>query len=69
MENAKALSRVEYIPPASHQVESYSRAVCIELGKEFAEPEVVEGFTQFMKVVVAFAERRLNGKGFDNDRQ
>jgi len=67
MEETKDPVRIEYIPPASHKVEAYGREVCTELGEEFTEPEVVEGFTKFIKVVVAFAERRLNSKGFDND--
>lgn len=58
--------RIEYIPPASEQIENYGRQVCRGLGDEFAEPEVIHGFTQFVKVAVQIIERRLNGEGFDN---
>jgi len=59
-------SHIEYIPPATHQIETYGREVCHELGEDFTEPEVIAGFTQFMKVVIAFAARRLNQRRFDN---
>jgi len=31
--------------------------------------QAIAGFTQFMKVVIAFAERRLNCGRFDNDHE
>lgn len=67
MNIGKNPDRIKYIPPASHQVETYGRKVCHELGEEFTEPEIVEGFTQFVKVFIAFAERKINAGGFDND--
>jgi hypothetical protein len=59
--------RIEYIPPASERVEAYGQQVCHNLGDEFAEPEIVQGFTQFVKVIIRIAERHLNGGAFDND--
>ena len=67
MEESQKEVRVEYIPPASDRVEAYGQQVCHGLGDEFAEPEVVQGFTQFVKVVIRIAARHLNGGVFDND--
>lgn len=53
--------RIEYIPPATEQVEAYSQQVCAELGDEFIEMEVVQGFTQFVKVIIRIAARHFNG--------
>jgi hypothetical protein len=58
--------RIEYIPPPSEHIEAYGRQVCRELGEEFAEPEVMHGFTQFVKVVVGIIARRLNAEEVDN---
>ena len=58
--------RIEYIPPPAEQVEAYGRQVCTKLGNEFSEPEIIHGFTQFLKVAVQIIERRLNDGGFDN---
>jgi hypothetical protein len=33
-------------------VETYSHQVCAELGDEFIEMEVVQGFTQIAKVII-----------------
>jgi hypothetical protein len=67
MQESQDKVRIEYIPPASDRVEAYGQQVCDGLGDEFAEPEVVQGFTQFVKVVVGIAARHLNGGVFDND--
>jgi hypothetical protein len=69
MHDSQDKVRIEYIPPATEQVEAYSQQVCRDLGDEFAEPEVVLGFTQFVKVIIGIAARHLNGEGFDNERQ
>ena len=61
--------RIEYIPPAPDRVEAYGQQVCHDLGDAFAEPEVVQGFTQFVTVIVRIAARHLNGGAFDNERQ
>ncbi|NJL54356.1 hypothetical protein HC928_03595 [bacterium] len=58
--------RIHYLPPASHQLEDYRRLVCRRLGGDFAHPEVIAGFTQFVKVAVQIIKRHLNGGGFDN---
>ena len=69
MKGSQDKVRIEYIPPASERVEAYGQQVCHDLGDEFAEPEVVQGFTQFVKVIIRVAERHLNSEGFDNERQ
>lgn len=66
MQEPQDVVRIEYIPPPSEHIEEYGRQVCQELGDEFAEPEIIHGFTQFVKVAVQIIERRLNGGGFDN---
>jgi hypothetical protein len=50
-------------------VEAYGQQVCHGLGDEFNEPEVVQGFTQFVKVIIRIAARHLNSGVFDNERQ
>ena len=60
--------RTEYTPPASRVVEQYCRRVCREMGEQFTEPEIMEGFVQFMKVAVNVKLRELN-RGFDNARK
>ena len=69
MEESQKEVRIEYIPPASDRVEAYSQQVCHDLGDAFAEPEIVQGFTQFVTVVIRIATRHLNGGAFDNERQ
>ena len=49
MQESQNKVRIEYIPPASDRVEAYGQQICTELGDEFAEPEIVQGFTQFVK--------------------
>ncbi|KAB2902707.1 MAG: hypothetical protein F9K27_15860 [Anaerolineae bacterium] len=66
MQESQDNVRIEYIPPPSEHIEDYGRQVCRRLGEEFAEPEIIHGFTQFVKVAVQIIERRLNGEGFDN---
>ena len=66
MQEPQYTVRIEYIPPPPEQVEDYGRQVCRELGDAFDEPEIIHGFTRFVKVAVQIIERRLNGGGFDN---
>lgn len=66
MQEPQSNVRIEYIPPFSKHIEDYGRQVCRELGEEFAEPEIIHGFTQFVKVVVGIIARRLNAEGVDN---
>ena len=61
--------RIEYIPPASDRVEAYGQQVCHDLGDDFTEPEVIQGFTQFVKVIIGIAERHFNTRAFDTDRE
>lgn len=65
MQEPQGNVRIEYIPPSSEQIEDYGRQVCRGLGNEFAKPEIIHGFTQFVKVTVQIIERRLNDGGFD----
>ena len=65
----KASHDVVYLPPASDRIERYARQVCHRLGQDFAHPDVVREFTQFVKIAVAFKARRLNeGEKVDNER-
>lgn len=59
-------TRVIYVPPSADHIEIYGQQVCNGLGDEFAEAEVVQGFTQFMKIAVRIMLRHLNEEGFDN---
>lgn len=51
---------IVYAPPAPDVLEHFASSVCQELGAAFAEPDVVAGFTHFMKVVAQAQANHLN---------
>jgi hypothetical protein len=56
--------RIKYVPPPPEVVRRYAIGVCQKLGEEgdvsFSTSEVVQGFSEFMSVLVRIQERLLN---------
>jgi hypothetical protein len=55
--------RVEYQPPSPELLEHFAREVCLGLGPDYCQREVVEGFASFMKVISRALANSLNRKG------
>jgi hypothetical protein len=53
-------SQVVYSPPAPEAVDAFARQVCQRLGTEFTAPEVVDGFSAFLRVVTTIQAKHLN---------
>lgn len=55
--------KVVVCPPTPQRIEQYTRAVCRALsenhGQEYCNPDVVAGFTAFVKLVVRIRARQL----------
>ena len=51
-----------YSPPAPEALEAFARQVCQRLGTEFTAPDVVAGFSAFIKVAAAIQVKHLNKK-------
>jgi hypothetical protein len=59
-----------YCPPSFDVLEHFAHTVCQEFGAEFADPEVVRGFTDFIGTVARICANNLNRKhGLESDRQ
>lgn len=54
---------VEYQPPSPDLLEHFAREVCLGLGPDYCQREVVEGFASFMKVISRALANSLNRKG------
>lgn len=54
---------VEYQPPSPEVLEHFAREVCLGLGPDYCQREVIEGFACFMKVVARALANNLNRKG------
>jgi hypothetical protein len=58
-----------YAPPAPDVVERFAYTVCQELGSEFADSEVIRGFSQFVNTVARVHANNLNRKpGSEGDQ-
>jgi len=53
---------VEYLPPSPDLLEHFARDVCLGLGPDYCQPEVVDGLASFMKVVARALANSLNRK-------
>jgi len=55
--------KVVVCPPTEQQIEQYARAVCQQLSQKhhpaYGAPEVVRGFTDFVKLAVRIRARQL----------
>ena len=51
---------VLYSPPKVEVVEAFARRVCHQLGADYMTPDVVEGFSSFVKVVGEIQAKYLN---------
>ncbi len=59
-----------YCPPSFDVLEHFAHTVCQEFGAEFADPEVVRGFTDIIDTVARICANNLNRKpGSGSDRQ
>ncbi len=54
---------VRYIPPSPEVLEHFAHEVCREMGPDYCNPDVVEGFASFMKVISRTLANTLNRKG------
>lgn len=54
-------SKVIVCSPPDAQVEAYAQKVCQRLSKGKTELDIVDGFTQFMKLVVKIRAKQLGG--------
>jgi len=54
---------IEYVPPSPEVLEHFAREVCLGLGPDYCQREVVDGFASFMKVVSRALANSLNRKG------
>jgi len=61
--------KITYHPPDSQILEQFARDVCRELAKDCEgdrlDPEVISGFSNFMKLVARMRAKELNGQTRD----
>lgn len=48
-----------YSPPAPEAIETFARQVCRQLGTDYMDREIVEGFSAFLKVVAVIQAKHL----------
>jgi hypothetical protein len=51
--------KVLYSPPNAEVVETFARRVCHQLGTEYMTPDVVDGFSAFLKVAADIQAKYL----------
>jgi hypothetical protein len=61
-DNPQVPPQLLYSPPAPEALEAFARQVCQGLGTEFTTPDVVAGFSAFMKVAVDIQVKHINKK-------
>jgi hypothetical protein len=61
-ENTQPPPHLLYSPPAPEALEAFARQVCQRLGTEFTTPDVVAGFSAFIKVAADIQVKHLNKK-------
>jgi hypothetical protein len=59
-DNPQVPPQLLYSPPAPEAVEAFARQVCQRLGTEYTTPEVVAGFSTFIKVVTDINVKNRN---------
>ncbi len=57
---------VRYIPPSPEVLEHFAQDVCRELGPNYCDPDIVDGFASFMKVIARALANDLNREGDDS---
>lgn len=58
-EKPTAPPKVLYSPPKAEVVETFARRVCHRLGTEYMTPDVVDGFSAFLKVAADIQAKYL----------
>jgi hypothetical protein len=60
----KRRHRIEYLPPAEADIHACAEQVCQRLahkqGQAFADPEVVHGLAEFMRIAARIQVKHLN---------
>lgn len=56
-------NQVVYSAPAPEVIETFARQVCRELGTEYMDLEIVEGFSAFLKVLAVIQAKHLTKQG------
>lgn len=70
LSSSKPTPPTTYCPPSPDVLEHFAQAVCQEFGPEFADPEVVHGFANFMDTIARICANNLNRKsGSEFDHQ
>ncbi|MCL4878520.1 MAG: hypothetical protein KJ064_17805 [Anaerolineae bacterium] len=64
MNESSQQRNVIYIPPETEAIETYARTVCKTFAEKhdtaYGSPEMIEGFTTFMKLVVRVKLKHLH---------
>jgi hypothetical protein len=58
-ENPTPPPKVLYSPPKAEALEAFARRVCRQLGTEYTTPDVVDGFSAFVKVAADIQAKYL----------
>lgn len=53
-------ANVIYSPPAPKVLKAFAREVCQQMGSDYTEKEVLEGFSEFIKVAAQIQTKYLN---------
>ena len=61
-DNPQVPPQLLYSPPAPEALEAFARQVCQGLGTEFTTPDVVAGFSAFIKMAADIQVKHLNKK-------
>lgn len=61
------LREIEYVPPSPAILDSYARSVCERLGGDYCKPEVVRGFSEFLRTISEIYCKQLNRAGSQLD--
>lgn len=57
----------EYCPPDEAAINEYARCACEQLAEQFvnpswSHPDVIDGFSEFLKIVARICAKQLNGQ-------
>lgn len=72
MTNSKRTpAKIEYVPPPFSEVKAFAQAVCNGLAEktkntDFTKTETVQGFAEFLLVLLTIEAKRRNAAQFDS---
>lgn len=63
--------KVEYVPPPLSEVKAFAKAVCDGMAEKkqnavFTKPETVDGFAEFLHILLTIEAKRRNRAQFDS---